>query len=161
MKILRCYNCQQYSDHVAANCPRKDTPVCFRCGQNHPFNPNCQNNVCCAHCKGDHLSGSSNCPVNIEERRKCILAAQTFNRVQRQQPIAPSSTWNNDTSYPAAPTSLFSIVQRHKPTSTANVELSKKSIHSWQRSMYSPPNNREAPTTWRFYFKTTMHPVMN
>ncbi len=32
LKILRCYNCQQYNDHTAANGPRKDKPICFRCG---------------------------------------------------------------------------------------------------------------------------------
>jgi hypothetical protein len=128
MKILRCYNCQQYNDHVAANCPRKDTPVCFRCGQNHPFNPNCQNEVCCAHCKGDHLSGSPNCQVKIEERRKRIVAAQPLNRVQRQQPNAPPSAWNKDTSYPAAPTSLFYRTAAHTDlnSSSSNAELSKK-----------------------------------
>jgi len=31
-KILRCFNCQQYNDHIAANCPHKDKPTCFRCG---------------------------------------------------------------------------------------------------------------------------------
>jgi hypothetical protein len=128
MKILRCYNCQEYNDHVAANCPRKDTPVCFRCGQNHPFNPNCQNKVCCAHCNGAHLSGSPNCQVKIEERRKRIVSAQPTNRDLRQQPIASSSVWNNDTSYPAAPTSLFYRTTAHTDlnSATANVELAKK-----------------------------------
>jgi hypothetical protein len=27
MKILRCFNCQQYNDHIAVNCPHKDAPV--------------------------------------------------------------------------------------------------------------------------------------
>ena len=33
LKVLRCYNCQQYDDHVAAHCPNKDEPICFKCGQ--------------------------------------------------------------------------------------------------------------------------------
>ncbi|CAF1138825.1 unnamed protein product [Rotaria sordida] len=41
LRILRCFNCQQYNDHIAANCPHKDNPTCFRCGQNHPYNPKC------------------------------------------------------------------------------------------------------------------------
>lgn len=70
-KILRCYNCQRYNDHVAANCPHKDNPVCFRCGQNHPYNPNCTNRICCANCKEEHLAGNPNRRVKIEERSKC------------------------------------------------------------------------------------------
>ena len=128
VKILRCYNCQQYNDHVAANCPRKDTLACFRCGQSNPFNLNCLNNVCCAHCKGDHLSGSPNYQTKIEERRKRVVASQPVNRVQQQQLIAPTSAWYNDTSFPAAPTSLFyrTTAQADLNTTTANAELTKK-----------------------------------
>ncbi|CAF4400242.1 unnamed protein product, partial [Rotaria sp. Silwood2] len=50
-RILRCYICQQYDDHVAAHCPNKDKPICFKCGQQHNYNPECQNEICCAHCK--------------------------------------------------------------------------------------------------------------
>ncbi|CAF4514670.1 unnamed protein product, partial [Rotaria sp. Silwood2] len=32
-RILRCYICQQYDDHVVAHCPNKDKPICFKCGQ--------------------------------------------------------------------------------------------------------------------------------
>lgn len=38
-RILRCYNCQVYDDHIAAHCPNKNKPVCFRCAQHHPYNP--------------------------------------------------------------------------------------------------------------------------
>jgi ribosomal protein RSM22 (predicted rRNA methylase) len=27
-KVLRCFNCQQYNDHIAANCPHKNNPNC-------------------------------------------------------------------------------------------------------------------------------------
>jgi hypothetical protein len=30
-RILRCYNCQAYDDHIAAHCPNKNNSVCFRC----------------------------------------------------------------------------------------------------------------------------------
>ncbi|CAF3586516.1 unnamed protein product [Rotaria socialis] len=69
-KILRCFNCQQYNDHIAANCPRKDKPTCFRCGLNHRFNPNCSNKICCANCGQSRMAGSPSCPVKVEERRK-------------------------------------------------------------------------------------------
>jgi hypothetical protein len=70
LRILRCFNCQQYNSHIAANCPHKDKPTCFRCGQNHLFNPNCLNKICCANCGQGHMAGSPNCPVKVEERRK-------------------------------------------------------------------------------------------
>ncbi|CAF4873038.1 unnamed protein product [Rotaria socialis] len=69
-KILRCSNCQQYNDHIAANCPRMDKPTCFRCDLNHPFNPNCSNKICCANCGQSHMAGSPSCPLKVEERRK-------------------------------------------------------------------------------------------
>ncbi|CAF4966340.1 unnamed protein product [Rotaria sp. Silwood1] len=56
IRILRCYNCQVYDDHIAAHCPNKDNPVCFRCAQHHPYNPNCNNVIKCAHCQGDHMA---------------------------------------------------------------------------------------------------------
>ena len=31
-RILRCFNCQKYNDHVAAKCPQRNSPICFRCG---------------------------------------------------------------------------------------------------------------------------------
>jgi len=60
IKVLRCFNCQQYNDHVAAQCPYKDNPICFRCGQNHPFNPQCLNKICCANCHQKHMAGNRN-----------------------------------------------------------------------------------------------------
>ena len=66
--ILRCYNCQQYDDHIVARCPNKDKPVCFKCGQQHSYNPECLNKICCAHCKGDHMVGNPSCPKQIEAR---------------------------------------------------------------------------------------------
>ncbi|CAF1652858.1 unnamed protein product [Rotaria magnacalcarata] len=67
-RILRCYICQQYDDHIAAHCPNKDKPICFKCGEQHQYNPECQNKICCVHCKGDHLAGNPNCPKKIETR---------------------------------------------------------------------------------------------
>ncbi|CAF1066983.1 unnamed protein product [Didymodactylos carnosus] len=67
-RVLRCYICQQYDDHIAAYCPNKDKPICFKCGQQHSYNPDCQNEVCCVHCKGGHMAGNPNCPKKIETR---------------------------------------------------------------------------------------------
>lgn len=96
-KILRCYNCQQYNDHVAANCPRKENPVCFRCGENHTYNPNCTNKICCANCKGDHLAGNPNCRVKIEERSKCKSNLVKSNGAQSNLTQVPSTVWPTTT----------------------------------------------------------------
>ncbi len=94
-KVLRCYNCQQYNDHVAADCPRKDNPICFRCGQNHPYNPNCANKICCANCKEEHLAGNPNCRVKIAERNKYKHKSNliTSNEQQSNLTKALPSAW--------------------------------------------------------------------
>ena len=69
-RVLRCYICQKYDDHVAAHCPNKNDPVCFKCGQHHQYNPNCQNAIQCPHCQGDHMAGSPNCPTKIAKRQE-------------------------------------------------------------------------------------------
>ena len=69
-RILRCYNCQAYDDHIAAHCPNKNNPVCFRCAQHHPYNPNCDNPIRCAHCQGEHMAGNPSCPVKSEKRQE-------------------------------------------------------------------------------------------
>jgi hypothetical protein len=92
-KVLRCYNCQQYNDHTALNCPNKEKPVCFRCGQGHPYNPNCLNQICCAHCQGDHMSGNPSCPNKIEERSKRNEEIKMKNARQQQRNPPPPSVW--------------------------------------------------------------------
>lgn len=94
-KVLRCFNCQQYNDHIAVNCPHKDAPVCFRCSQSHAFNPQCQNTICCAHCKGDHLTGSPNCQIKIEERRKQNASMKSNPVTTSQQPRPFRPAWNS------------------------------------------------------------------
>ena len=69
-RILRCYNCQAYDDHIAAHCPNKNTPVCFRCAQHHPYNSNCNNPIKCAHCNGNHMAGNPSCPIKSEKRQE-------------------------------------------------------------------------------------------
>ena len=97
IKILRCYNCQQYNDHIAANCPHKDNPVCFRCGQNHPFNPKCTNKICCANCKEEHLAGSPSCKVKIEERNKFKINMTSSNRSHLNQRKELPTAWTDPT----------------------------------------------------------------
>ncbi|CAM4823966.1 unnamed protein product [Rotaria magnacalcarata] len=76
-RILRCYICQQYDDHVAAHCPNKDKPICFKCGQQHNYNPECQNEICCAHCKGSHMAGNPSCRSKIETRESKKMKMKT------------------------------------------------------------------------------------
>ena len=80
-QVLRCYNCQAYEDHVAAHCPNKSNPVCFRCAQNHPFNSQCDRPIQCANCKGSHMAGNPSCPVKSEKRHE-----------KEQRKKAPSGT---------------------------------------------------------------------
>ncbi|CAF4740776.1 unnamed protein product, partial [Rotaria sp. Silwood2] len=66
-RVLRCYNCQAYNDHIAAHCPNKNDPICFRCGQHHSYNPSCNNPIRCVHCNGNHMAGNPACPKKIEQ----------------------------------------------------------------------------------------------
>ena len=132
-KILRCYNRQQYNDHVAANCPRKEDPVCFRCGENHPYNPNCTNKICCANCKGDHLAGNPNCRVKIEERSKCKSNLVKSKGVQSNLTQVPSTVWSTTTNQAFATgrqpaTTATALTPRGPPniSSSSSTEISKK-----------------------------------
>ncbi|CAF4991423.1 unnamed protein product [Rotaria sp. Silwood1] len=69
-RILRCYNCQVYDDHIAAHCPNKDNTVCFRCAQHHPYNSNCYNVIKYAHCQGDHMVGDPSCSIKSGKRQE-------------------------------------------------------------------------------------------
>jgi hypothetical protein len=92
-KVLRCYNCQQYNDHTALNCPNKEKPVCFRCGQSHPYDPNCLNKICCARCHGEHMTGNPSCPNKIEERSKRNEEMKMKSARQQQRNPPPPSVW--------------------------------------------------------------------
>ncbi|CAF0770622.1 unnamed protein product [Adineta ricciae] len=90
-RILRCYNCQAYDVHIAAHCPSKNNPVCFRCAQQHPYNPQCNNPIKCVHCDGDHMAGNPSCPVKLgkrQERNQRMKtpreASSTINQQQRK-----------------------------------------------------------------------------
>ena len=128
LRILRCYNCQQYNDHIAAYCPHKNNPVCFRCGQNHQYNPNCNNKICCANCHQDHLAGSPNCPIKIDARRKYQNSiSSSINKTTKLQ-NASSSVWSTNEHQRIAPvlkSSSSDTVQASGNTSMV-LDLSKK-----------------------------------
>ncbi|CAF2974493.1 unnamed protein product [Rotaria sp. Silwood2] len=96
-KILRCYICQQYDDHVAAHCPNKDKPICFKCGQQHEYNPNCSNDICCAHCKGTHMTGNPSCPLKIEIRENKKMQTKTVpSRVLTETNTVITNKWTGN-----------------------------------------------------------------
>ncbi|CAF1322391.1 unnamed protein product [Adineta ricciae] len=71
-KILRCFNCQQYNDHIAANRPHKDEPKCFRC----------------ANCGQNHMAGSP----NFLQVKPTETQNPWFNDVNEQHIQAPTYT---------------------------------------------------------------------
>lgn len=85
-KVLRCYICQQYDDHIAAHCPNKEKPICFKCGQQHQYNPECGNKICCVHCKGDHMAGNPSCPKKIETRELKKIQLKSSSSTTAQVP---------------------------------------------------------------------------
>jgi len=59
-----------------SNWANKDRSICFKCGQQHIYNLEHQNKVCCVHCKGDCIAGNPNCPKKIETRELKIFQAK-------------------------------------------------------------------------------------
>ena len=41
---------------------------CYKCGETHPYNPNCANPVKCANCTNSHSAGSPECPAKNSYR---------------------------------------------------------------------------------------------
>ncbi|CAF3798525.1 unnamed protein product [Rotaria sp. Silwood1] len=126
--ILRCFNCQQYNDHIVANCPHKDNSTCFRCGQNHPYNPDCTNKICCANCHQDHMAGNPNYPIKIEERRRYQSSISTTTNNKSKQENLSSSVWTTNQpkcNTPIYPSSTINNVQKITDAS-AILDLSKK-----------------------------------
>lgn len=92
-KVLRCYNCQAFDDHVSAHCPFKDDPICFRCAQHHPYNPKCNNQIKCVHCSGDHMAGNPSCPVKQAKRKELNHlreSSKTANKSNQELSSIPS-----------------------------------------------------------------------
>ena len=130
-KILRCYNCQQYNDHIAANCPHKNNPVCFRCGQNHSYNPNCSNKICCANCKEEHLAGNPSCRVKIAERNKCKSSLNTSTGYRSNSTKITPTAWRTTsnliaTSVCQPPTTTIAPTALENTNSFSSLEISKK-----------------------------------
>lgn len=132
VRVLRCYNCQQYNDHIAASCPHKENPTCFRCGQNHPFNPQCQNKICCANCHQEHMAGNPNCPTKIAERRRAQgAAAAATNKPPQSRPPPRVSAWktpgsDSDSGFPSTTTTTTTINMQNLANGASLWDLSTK-----------------------------------
>ncbi|CAF4884301.1 unnamed protein product [Rotaria sp. Silwood1] len=83
-RILRCYNCQVYDDHIAAHCPNKDNTVCFRCAQYHPYNSNSYNVIKYAHCQGDPSCSIKSGKRQEKNQRLKILNGTSTSTAQQQ-----------------------------------------------------------------------------
>ncbi|CAF3948669.1 unnamed protein product [Rotaria sp. Silwood1] len=128
LRILRCFNCQQYNDHIAANCPHKDNPICFRCGQNHPYNPKCINKICCANCRQDHRAGNPNCPIKIEEGRRYQNSISSTTNNKSNEENLPSFVWTTNQpkrNTPIHPSSASENIQENT-NANAILDISKK-----------------------------------
>ena len=63
-KVVRCFSCHRFN-HIAANCPYKDT--CENCGsEDHIFTGECCKQSVCRNCGGQHKSSSNSCPEYLE-----------------------------------------------------------------------------------------------
>ncbi|CAF2830813.1 unnamed protein product [Rotaria sp. Silwood2] len=67
-KISKCMKC--YSHHHITNECTSQVQLCIRCGLDHPYNNNCQNEIKCINCGQDHYAGHSACPEVQQIRRQ-------------------------------------------------------------------------------------------
>ncbi|CAF1457125.1 unnamed protein product [Adineta steineri] len=160
-KVLRCFNCQQYNDHITANCLLKDKPKCFRCGSNHPFNPSCNNKICCANCGQNHMAGSPSCPVKVEEQRKYQQLSKTIptinnnnNKVLYVKSTDAPSAWATNAQKQHAQAQLYTPVQNVAPNEYPDAlsDINKKldQIMSKMEQITSEQTNMNANTTKAF-----------
>jgi hypothetical protein len=128
-RILRCFVCQKYDDHVAAHCPNKNDPICFKCGQHHAYDPNCPNTIQCAHCKGDHMAGSPNCPIKLEirqekNRQKLLKSTNWVSPPASQQ---QGNVWKDNSAHQLfgnpATTSTHSSMSAATSTNSSQIEI--------------------------------------
>ncbi|CAF2065349.1 unnamed protein product [Rotaria magnacalcarata] len=96
-RVLRCYICQAYDDHIAAHCPNKNDPICFRCAQHHPYNPNCENSIQCVHSAGDHMAGNPSCPVKSDKRQEKNQRMKLSNDPTTSLNQQPRQAWSTNT----------------------------------------------------------------
>jgi hypothetical protein len=57
----QCYNCQRFSNHIAANC--RSNHCCVNCSEQHPRDRSCAKESKCVNCGGHHRSSDSSCPA--------------------------------------------------------------------------------------------------
>lgn len=83
-----------------SNCPHKDKAICFRCGQNHPYDPDCQNKMCCANCAEMYLADNPSCRVKIDEHYKCKLYSGISTSVKSNTIVNVRNVWSISSYYP-------------------------------------------------------------
>ncbi|CAF1363313.1 unnamed protein product [Didymodactylos carnosus] len=69
IRIQKCMKCFSHA-HTTNNC-RQSHQMCIRCGQQHAFNNECNNEIKCINCHGEHYAGHSSCP-EVQKIRKEI-----------------------------------------------------------------------------------------
>ncbi|CAF5181505.1 unnamed protein product, partial [Rotaria magnacalcarata] len=78
-KISKCMKC--FSHHHNTKECNSQVQLCIRCGLNHPFNNNCQNEIKCVNCDQDHYAGHSECP-EVQQIRRQIGQNHKIKRTQ-------------------------------------------------------------------------------
>ncbi|CAF4894084.1 unnamed protein product [Rotaria socialis] len=83
-KISKCMKC--FSHHHNTKECSSQVQLCVRCGLNHPFNNNCQNEIKCVNCSQDHYVGHLACPEvrQIGQNQKIKRTHLLINQEQDQ-----------------------------------------------------------------------------
>lgn len=78
IRINKCLKCLRH-DHSTRTCSQPR--LCPRCALEHSMENGCPNNVRCANCGGEHISGYAACPI-VQEKRRALLEQTKRNRAE-------------------------------------------------------------------------------
>jgi hypothetical protein len=118
VRIRKCMKC--YSHQHNTNECTSPVQLCIRCGLDHPFNNNCQNQIKCANCGQDHYAGHSACP-EVQEIRRQISQNQKIKRTQllisqeKEQNIQQIYNEHTFPPLPSTPTQQHQYQERLQP----------------------------------------------
>lgn len=111
VKINKCMKCFSHQ-HNTRECTSL-VQLCIRCGTDHPFNNDCQNEIKCANCGQDHYAGHSSC-TEVQQIRKQISQNQKIKRAQlliNQEQMQHSQYKHSDHLFPPIPTTPVRTTQ--------------------------------------------------
>ncbi|CAF4285376.1 unnamed protein product [Rotaria sp. Silwood2] len=144
-KISKGMKC--YSHHHTTNECTSQVQLCIRCGLDHPYNNNCQNEIKCINCSQDHYAGHSACP-EVQQIRRQISQNQREKRTQLLINLEQDQQLhynNNNQSFPQLPSTSIQQQQQqqHQPQRYSSQPQTYASIIQAQTQHQQQPHKND------------------